>query len=147
MASSKLTSEDRLFFAKEFIQSGSSASEWSESMGINKATLYKWLKEFDLPLPSARFRNNSMESDDDAEISLALKQEVVKVAIPSVTTLSEPPAEQKPNHHISSYPLISDIYNDCDCEISLGDLKISFNRNLPPQLLSIVCEYFGRQSC
>lgn len=146
MASQKLTSEERFFFAKDFLQSGCSAGEWSESMGINKTTLYKWLKEFDLPLPSGRFRNDSIQLNDPAEISLGLKQEVVKVEIPSASVFDKAPTEYKISPHIPSCADISDIYNDCDCEISLGELKISFTRNLPPQLLSIVCDHFGRQS-
>lgn len=146
MSSQKLTSEERFFFAKEFLQSGCSAGEWSESMGINRATLYKWLKEFDLPLPSGRLRDDPIKNDEAARVSLGLKQEVVKVELPTASILCKSPTEHKSCPKITTHPDNFDIYNDCDCEISLGDLKISFTRNLPPQLLSIVCDYFGRQS-
>lgn len=146
MSSQKLTSDERFFFAKEFLQSGCSAGEWSESMGINKATLYKWLKEFDLPLPSGRLRDDATRNDAAAGISLGLKQEVVKVELPATLTSCKTPMEQKLRPQITSSPQITDIYNDCDCEISIGDLSISFTRNLPPELLSIVCDHFGRLS-
>lgn len=137
MASQKLTPEERLFFAKEFLSSGCSVTEWAKAYGINRTAIYSWLKEFNLSLPS---ENMSTDSSNQP------KQEVVKLDMSSCGKDNEAPV-QPPISIPNIYPdNLQDFYSDCDCEISIGELKISFTRNLPPELLTIICKHFGRQS-
>lgn len=74
MASQKLTPEERLFFAKEFLSSGCSVTEWAKAYGINRTAIYSWLREFNLSLPSENIPNASSNQH---------KQEVVKLDMSS----------------------------------------------------------------